>query len=877
LKYEIYDQQGKYIMHMKEKTVLILLGITLLIGNVFSDDFFAYYTRLPYEDKISDQHADIIVSYGEAGRVVFSRESSYLPRWDSKGESWYFTEVIARTGDGTDLQPDRYNRHSYVRLIKNTSTEVIVHWRYYPDILKTKMTDVVHELFIFTPEGSVKRNIKKGSTNIDDWKSDAGMIVQQISLMKNGIKTSSKKQRLFIGDMGFIPSEFEILENDIAEAAASWSFDEAKGDRVKDAVTNIQFPITGHKSYWTRGVSGSALQFDGYYSGINIPVQYTPRISDEFTIEAWISLAAHPFGWVPVVTQSNWKRAGYYLGINAYGEIGFMFNNNGEWMEVKTDERIAINQWHHIAVTLNGEDRKISLYLDGAVAETKMIESEDEIALIHANAPLSIGLNTDHLSPLPRERYSYGQYASMTGFEGAIDEIKYYYKTLTPDEVMTSYKNLVPDEDILFDPGFAKRILPGHPGFSDTFGAQYTHLKYNPLWDDAWRTSDYPDVLVKFDELPTSVTFWRGPSYGAGWVTEKNFWMVDQSVETGNARSYVEHMSDKEGRYSHVRIIENNPARVVVHWRYNSNDVLYSTHEAYGPSGIWIDEYMTIYPDGVGIRKVKQKAESWSEDPPTKISWQDVQFLAQPGMTPDDVMNLEAVHLATVTGDTAVMDWTDGVPDKNPLPAANLELINFKSDYKVFLAFQEGTFINPWGRVRDDMYCHFMTWNHWPVAFINSQGKSSLFPTRITHSALCAADNAVEHGNMAMYGFTNGPVSKLVPLVCSWNFPPEILNISGGNSLDYNQEQRAYHIESDGNELSFEINASQSKPLINPCFVIKNIESRNVKARFFIDNLEIQSGKNFRQGVEYDTAGQPVLIIWLKLNTNSSKSFKIKL
>ena len=29
-----------------------------------------------------------------------------------------------------------------------------------------------------------------------------------------------------------------------------------------------------------------------------------------------------------------------------------------------------------------------------------------------------------------------------------------------------------------------------------------------------------------------------------------------------------EPMSDKQDRYSHVRIVENNDARTVIHWRY---------------------------------------------------------------------------------------------------------------------------------------------------------------------------------------------------------------------------------------------------------------------------------------------------------------------
>jgi hypothetical protein len=850
----------------------------------YADDFYAYYTHLPYEDKISDKHADIIVSYGEKGRFIFSRESSYLPRWEAGTSLNYVTEIIPRKGDGTDLQPDKFNRHSYVRIIKNTPKEILIHWRYYPDFLKTKMTDVVHEFFSFNPEGRVERTVKKGTVKINEWKSNSGIIIEYISLTEHGMSSIRQKRPVFKIDKKQVKGT--IKENKIGELAAYLPFNEGISDSVLETISGIQYPINGHKSYWIKGISGAALQFDGYYSSVQIPMQYTPRISDEFTLEAWVAMAAHPFGWVPIISQSNWKRAGYYFGINAYGEIGFMFNKNGEWVEFKTEKRIDVNRWHHVAVTVNHETQNLMIYIDGKPKLDEKINFDDELMLIHANAPLSVGLNNDLLSALPRERYSYGQYASVTGFEGTIDEVKIYKEVLSPEQMMQSYKNLVPDKQFLNEPGFTKRILPGNPGISDKFGAVYTLLKYNELWDDAWRVSDYADILVKFDELPTSVTFWRGSSYGAGWVTENNLWMIDQSVESGNPVSYVEHMSDKQGRYSHVRLIENTDARVVIHWRYSANDVLYSFIKEYGDAGVWVDEYMTIYPDGVGIRKVKQKAMiselerkpiSWEERSPQKISWQDVQFLAQPGMTPDDVMNLEAVHLATINGDTATMDWTSGVPAENPLPPANIELINFKSDYKVFLAFQEGTFINPWGRVPDDMYCHFMTWNHWPVAFINSQGKSSLFPTRITHSALCAADNAVEHGNMAMYGFTNGPVSNLVPLVRSWNSPPDISGITGGKSIGYNKEQRAYLIELQAEDLNFEISASESQPLVNPCFVITKVANRNTAASLRIDDVEISPGKNFRQGVEYDTTGKPMLIIWLKQRIDNNTVFKIKI
>jgi hypothetical protein len=56
-------------------------------------------------------------------------------------------------------------------------------------------------------------------------------------------------------------------------------------------------------------------------------------------------------------------------------------------------------------------------------------------------------------------------------------------------------------------------------------------------------------------------------------LTENNIWRSDQSTETGTEYGCAEHMADKQNRHSHVRIIENTPVRVVVHWRYASADV----------------------------------------------------------------------------------------------------------------------------------------------------------------------------------------------------------------------------------------------------------------------------------------------------------------
>ena len=119
---------------------------------------------------------------------------------------------------------------------------------------------------------------------------------------------------------------------------------------------------------------------------------------------------------------------------------------------------------------------------------------------------------------------------------------------------------------------------------------------------------DYADVVVTFDDSPVKVVFWRGVNYNASYVTENGLWMGDQSIELWSGRSgwgSSEHMADKQNRYSHVRIIENNDARVVVHWRYAITNILYQITGENPETGwgSWADEYFTIYPDRVIVRK----------------------------------------------------------------------------------------------------------------------------------------------------------------------------------------------------------------------------------------------------------------------------------
>jgi hypothetical protein len=153
--------------------------------------------------------------------------------------------------------------------------------------------------------------------------------------------------------------------------------------------------------------------------------------------------------------------------------------------------------------------------------------------------------------------------------------------------------------------------LPSGPRGPGGFGAYYTTLKYAEAWDEPWRIGPDADVVVQFDNGGHKFVFWRGTSYIPCWVTDTDIWYTNEFVErrgkdSPNTKGCCEPMSDKQCRYSHVRIIENTDARCVIHWRYAPVDVGYN-HPFIDPEtgwSDWVDEYYTIYPDAIGVRKV---------------------------------------------------------------------------------------------------------------------------------------------------------------------------------------------------------------------------------------------------------------------------------
>jgi hypothetical protein len=395
--------------------------------------------------------------------------------------------------------------------------------------------------------------------------------------------------------------------------------------------------------------------------------------------------------------------------------------------------------------------------------------------------------------------------------------------------------------------------------------------------------TDHPDVVVRFDKGGHRFVFWRGTSYIPCWVTDNGVWYTNEFVErrghhSPNTEGCVEPMSDKQCRYSHVRVIESNAARVVVHWRYAPVDVHYE-HSFIDPQTgwyDWVDEYYTIYPNAVAVRKItvfSNRLDLWTE-------FQESIVVNQPGTLPDEHIELGAVSVCNMDGESRTYMWTEqGGPEFDGPKDCNILRINLKSKLKPFAFIappeSDGRILTSYAGHAEGS--HFNWWDHWPVSQAASDGRVAVSKDRPSHSSLCHialkepetwepyARSEESVTKLLVHGMTDRPVKALVPLAESWLSAPE-LRVSGDTYVNegYDQTQMAYVLASQTSgqaaPCTVEIAASEGSPVIQPAFVIKGWGTE--PASVTLNGTRADKGKTVRIGHRHTLDGSD-LVVWI--------------
>jgi hypothetical protein len=879
---------------------LILFLVTSISAFSQSSNFYAFYTRLDFNDNNNTgKYADIVVNVSPQGRLVFSREFSYLPFWETKKTRHFVDRIVPFHGDGPAERPDKVNKCSYVRVIESSNRRIIIHWRYAPDQSSLNFTDFkksydgdmgkyfadyVDEYFIIEPDATVTRRVKKGCTSLDDWNDPLNVTTQVLKLTSSGITRESILPARSQNLPGEPISGAAIKKGDLLSPVAWWKFDEGLNTNFHDTKESIRgrtCPIGGVDSYWRTGVSGTCLSYDGYTNKVTVPASDLPQMAGDFTIEAWIAPQEYSWNLSGIVDHDQDKRAGYSLTINHLGQIGWHAYVGGEWRGLTTGKSVDLLKW--TCVTGVYEKMKgFAIYFNGVLVDS--LPASGSIADA-TGLDLYIGMAHEKKYPWAFEREITRSFLSNMVFSGRIDEVRLFDKALNPSEIFSDYIAFKPE---IQEP-LKHWVLPAGPSQEMAFGAAYTKLKCSPEWDGLWRVGDSADIVVAFDDKPCRFVFWRGTNYLPSLVTEpgpQGIWVNDQGPESYTDQCY-EHMSDKMCRYSHVRLIENSDARVVVHWRNASVGVSYDwlkTDE--NGWGLWTDEYWYIYPDGVSVRY--QVSRRLADFPDTQT--QQNELLNQPGTRPEDNVSYDAIILSNRDGDVETWNYSVGPAFRKGPPIAenkNLVYLNLKSEYKHFNIGEIGS---KWIPYRHDSqwesmrlapgFSRYNTWNHYPFGLLPSDGTVATGKDRTSSSCLgtlYGLQHLLDDGRSELYniyGMTNLPAADLKILNRSWNTPPPLTDMTGGASGGFDKRQRAYVMKKESRELSFKLDGSEEMPILNPCLVIQNW-GRKPFAHLKMNDKNLVSDKNFRQGIIKDTDGTQTLVIWIRQKSLEPVSYTI--
>jgi hypothetical protein len=520
----------------------------------------------------------------------------------------------------------------------------------------------------------------------------------------------------------------------------------------------------------------------------------------------------------------------------------------------------------------------MSLYINGELKSTIRISG----SFTATQSDFVMGMVAFPGKPSDIHR-TWGTVAQYYGLDGIMDEVKVYNSALSASQIKGNFTAVHAG-----DPAIAARKLPSIEKNPRQFGAFYTKLSYYPGWDNLWPVDQDPDIVVCFEKSPIKLIFWRGIRYGASWVSENENWMSDQSVEawddgSNDKEGCFEHMQDRHCRFSHVRIIENTDARVVIHWRYapvSSNDHTWRIDPKTGWE-CWVDEYYYIYPDGTAIRKVSWKKGTLGNP----RQFQETLALLHPGQKVSDLLEIDFATTADYDGKLGKVSFVEnpntapyGPFDWSQKYPLTIQQYNFKSENKPFICFEPGNemYIRYEGL---DGYDTADGCNHFPVGQARCDGRTTRTSDKPSHCSSFPISDPVVHETAdreywnALYGMNTMKIDELIRFGRSWAYAP-LLEIQGNSfkSNGYDRSQRCYQIENLSGKpapISLQVEGTKESPVINPAICINNWNSGG--ARVLVNGKQLT---DCRIGINRKLGGND-LVVFLETNSVSKVSVRI--
>ena len=325
--------------------------------------------------------------------------------------------------------------------------------------------------------------------------------------------------------------------------------------------------------------------------------------------------------------------------------------------------------------------------------------------------------------------------------------------------------------------------------------------------------------------------FWRDASYIPIWDMEQAA-MTNEFIECWGAgnQGCNEPMQDRECRYSTVELIENSPARAVVHWRYALSDPHYNIYR-----NEWVDEYYVLYPDGVGVRQVNLWPNSDTRHEMFEV------LLAKPPMVHTEQMYDDLfATLTSLKGEShSNTEFTGNKKFYKEFLASDNDFIvevHFKDRMHPFTVFSFREDLMP-GVTRD----HVTTISkemesadqrgHWPASRYQIDGYNTVGLDVPNHGNIGNIQAEIDPKNQPQtWTFLIGAKEKGSDTdkkhAASWLYPADIVVNKEFTYDGYDESERTYTVSAQEFAVHCEINIKSKNGILNPIFLIDNPGAR---------------------------------------------------
>jgi len=213
---------------------------------------------------------------------------------------------------------------------------------------------------------------------------------------------------------------------------AYWSFDEGSGQTAYDASGNGNNGTLTNGPKWTKGKSGSALQFDGTDDYVEVSDDESLDITDAITIEAWVKAESANFGtdWIRSIIKKDYA---YILRIEeGTNKLSFhVWTNNTADSQCEVSLSWTTGEWYHVVGTYDGSYQRI--YRNSQVVQTKELTGTIDTSTKNF---LIGGITT-----------------GAEQLHGLIDEVRIYNRALSEEEIRYHYNRGAPVAHWKFDSG----------------------------------------------------------------------------------------------------------------------------------------------------------------------------------------------------------------------------------------------------------------------------------------------------------------------------------------------------------------------------------------------------------------------------------------